>query len=77
MFSGCTIVHTLVPFGIQEVEELIHNEKEILVKRNIPVEQMIEFMGYDKLTREMLEEYVEEILVYDDGKMEIKWKELK
>lgn len=62
---------------IQEVEELIHNEKEILVKRNIPVEQMIEFMGYDKLTREMLEEYVEEILVYDDGKMEIKWKELK
>lgn len=38
---------------------------------------MIEFMGYDKLTREMLEEYVEEILVYDDGKMEIKWKELK
>ena len=22
MFSGCTIVHTLVPFGIQEVEEL-------------------------------------------------------
>ena len=38
---------------------------------------MIEFMGYDKLTREMLEEYVEEILVYDDGKMDIKWKELK
>ena len=77
MLSGCTIVHTLVPCRIQEVEELIHNEKEILVKRNIPVEQMIEFMGYDKLTREMLEEYVEEILVYDDGKMEIKWKELK
>ena len=45
--------------------------------RHTVLHPMIEFMGYDKLTREMLEEYVEEILVYDDGKMEIKWKELK
>ena len=40
---------------IQEVENLIGDEKEILLKKNIPVDQMIEFMGFEKLTPEMLE----------------------
>ena len=39
---------------IQEVENLIGDEKEILLKKNIPVDQMIEFMGFEKLTPEVL-----------------------
>lgn len=29
----------------QELEELISGEKEILLKKNIPVEQMMEYLG--------------------------------
>ena len=58
---------------IQELEVLVRNEEEILLKKNIPVEQMMEYLGYEKLTREMLEEYVEGVYVYDDGRIEIKW----
>lgn len=43
---------------IQEVENLIGDEKEILLKKNIPVDQMIEFMGFEKLTPEVLQKYV-------------------
>lgn len=43
---------------IQEVENLIGDEKEILLKKNIPVDQMIEFMGFEKLTSEVLQKYV-------------------
>ena len=46
---------------IQELEELISGEKEILLKKNIPVEQMMEYLGYEKLTEEMLEKYVSNI----------------
>ena len=60
---------------IQELEELISGEKEILLKKNIPVEQMMEYLGYEKLTREMLEEYVQGIYLYDDGRVEVEWKE--
>lgn len=55
---------------VQELEELINGEKEILMKKNIPVEQMLKYLGYEKLTREMLEEYVQGIYVYDDGRVE-------
>ena len=41
---------------IQELEELINGEKEILMKKNVPVEQMLMYLGYEKLTREMLED---------------------
>ena len=61
---------------IQELEELISGEKEILLKKNIPVEQMMEFLGYEKLTEEMLEKYVKGIYVYDDGRVEVEWKAL-
>jgi DNA invertase Pin-like site-specific DNA recombinase len=61
---------------VQELESLIHTEEEILLKKNIPVGQMMEFLGYETLTREMLEAYVEEIYVHDSGKIEIRWKEL-
>ena len=44
--------------------------------RNILVEQMMEFLGYEKLTEEMLEKYVEGIYVYDDGKVEVEWKKI-
>lgn len=33
---------------------------------------MMADLGYEKLTREMVEKYVGEILVYDDGRVEIK-----
>lgn len=58
----------------QELEELISGEKEILLKKNIPVEQMMEHLGYEKLTEEMLEKYVAWIYVYDDGWTKIKYK---
>ena len=60
----------------KELEELISGEKEILLKKNIPVEQMMEFLGYEKLTEEMLEKYVDGIYVYDDGKVEVEWKKI-
>lgn len=47
-----------------------NGEKEILMKKNIPVEQMLKYLGYEKPTREMLEEYVQRIYVYDDGRVE-------
>ena len=55
---------------VQELEELINGEKEILMKKNVPVEQMLKYLGYENLTREMLEEYVQGIYVYDDGRVE-------
>ena len=60
---------------VQELGELINGEKEILMKKNVPVEQMLMYLGYEKLTREMLEEYVQGIYVYDDGRVEVEWKE--
>ena len=55
---------------VQELEELINGEKEILMKKNVPVEHMLKYLGYKKLTRKMLEEYVQGIYVYDDGRVE-------
>lgn len=46
------------------------------MKKNVPVEQMLKFLGYEKLKQEMLEEYVQGIYVYDDGRVEVEWKEL-
>ena len=60
---------------VEELEKLINGEKEILMKKNVPVEQMLKYLGYEKLTREMLEEYVQGIYVYDDGRVEVEWKE--
>ena len=60
----------------KELEELINGEKEILTKKNIPVEQMMEYLGYEKLTEEMLEKYVKGIYVYDDGRVDVEWKAL-
>lgn len=34
----------------------------------------MEFLGYEKLTEEMLEKYVDGIYVYDDGRVKIKYK---
>ena len=42
---------------VQELDELINDEKEILMKKNVLVELMLKYLGYEKLTREMLEEY--------------------
>ena len=44
------------------------------MKKNVPVEQMLMYLGSEKLTREMLEEYVQGIYVYDDGRVEVEWK---
>lgn len=59
---------------VQELEELISGEKEILMKKNVSVEQMLKYLGYEKLIREMLEEYVQGIYVYDDERVEVEWK---
>ena len=59
---------------VQELAELINAEKDILMKKNVPVEQMLKYLGYEKLTREVLEEYVQGIYVYDDGRVEMEWK---
>ena len=59
---------------VQELEELINGEKEILMKKNVAVEQMLKYLGYKKLTRKMLEEYVQGIYVYDDGRVEVEYK---
>ena len=61
---------------VEELEKLINGEKEILMKKNVPVEQMLKYLGYEKLTREMLEEYVQGIYVYDDGRVDVEWKSL-
>ena len=61
---------------IQELKELISGEKEILLKKNIPEEQMMEYLGYEKLTEEILEKYVKGIYVHDDGRVEVEWKEM-
>ena len=37
---------------VQELAELINAEKDILMKKNVPVEQMLKYLGYEKLTRE-------------------------
>ena len=62
---------------VQELDELINDEKEILMKKNVPVEQMLKYLGYENLTREMLEEYVQGIYVYDDGRVEVEWRKEK
>ena len=36
------------------------------MKKNVPVEHVLMYLDYEKLTREMLEEYV-----HDDGRVEI------
>ncbi len=61
---------------IQELKELISGEKEILLKKNISEEQMMEYLGYEKLTEEILEKYVKGIYVHDDGRVEVEWKEM-
>ena len=38
---------------------------------------MLKYLGHEKLTREMLEEYVQGIYVYDDGRVEVEWRALK
>lgn len=57
---------------IQELKELISGEKEILLKKNIPVE----YLRDEKLTDETLEKYVKGRYVYDDGRVEVEveWK---
>lgn len=54
-----------------------NGEKEILMKKNVSVEQMLKYLGYEKMTREMLEEYVQGIYVYDGGRVEVEWRKEK
>ena len=59
----------------QELEELICREEEkVGVRKDVSAEEMEECLGYRKLTREMLEKYVDGIYVYDDGKVKVKTK---
>lgn len=58
---------------IQELKSLIGKEEEVLLKMNIPVDQMAELMGYEQLTRVMVKEYLEAVYIYDDGKIEVSY----
>ena len=59
----------------QELEELICREEEkVGVRKDVSAEEMEECLGYRKLTRKMLEKYVDGIYVYDDGKVKVKTK---
>lgn len=58
---------------IQELKTLIGKE-EVLLKRNISVDQIVELMGDTILVREMVEKYLDVVYVYDDGRVDIKWK---
>lgn len=48
-----------------------------IVEEKHTVDQMIEFMGFEKLTPEVLQKYVKAIYMHDDGRIEMCWKELK
>ena len=41
---------------VQELKARRDGEKEILMKKNVPVEQMMKKVGYEKLKRAKLEE---------------------
>ena len=43
-------------------------------RKSFPMEQMMEYLGYEKRIEEMLEKYVAGIYVYDDGRGEVEWK---
>ena len=61
---------------VLELKKMVSEEEEILMEKNIPVDQMMQYLGYEKLTREMLEEYVEGVYVHDEGRIEVRWKEI-
>lgn len=61
---------------IQELKTLIEKGKEILLKKNIPMNQLAEVMGDEKLTRELVEKYLDAVYIYDDGRVETMWKRL-
>ena len=60
--------------GTRDTLTISASGKEKLMKKNVPVEQMLKYLGYENLTREMLEEYVKGIYVYDDGRVEVEYK---
>ena len=57
----------------QELEKLICGEEKAEVRKDVSVEGMEEYLGYRKLTSEMLEKYVDGIYVYDDGGVQVGW----
>ena len=65
-------VSLLSPFGLLEQGR----EAATTITRGEFAAVMLKYLGYEKLTREMLEEYVQGIYVYDDGRVEVEWKEL-
>lgn len=58
---------------IQELKTLIGKEEDVLLKKNIPVERLVECLGHQRLTRELVEKYLEVVYAYDDGTIEIEW----
>ncbi len=69
---------TVLENKIQDTEALlISEEKRTEPRANIIVDQMTDALKAEKLTGEMLERYVKEIIVYNDGRIVMKWKELE
>lgn len=58
---------------IQELKEQINAIHFLLEQKTIPVAQMEQYLGLEVLTREMVKSYVEEIQIYDDGRIKIQW----
>lgn len=59
---------------IQKSESSIVKEQELLEKQYIPLDELMKYRGYDRIDRELLEQNLDAVYVYDDGRVEICWK---
>lgn len=57
-----------------EINALIEKEKEFLNNKHEMDYQLMEYLGLERLTCEIVERYVEAVHVHDSGKIEIQWK---
>lgn len=57
-----------------EINALIEKEKEFLSNKHVMDPQLMDYLGLETLSREVVERYVGAVRVYDSGKIEIQWK---
>lgn len=59
---------------IQETKRSITKEQESMEKQYVPLDDLMKYQGYDKIDGELLEQNLDAVYVYDDGRVEICWK---
>lgn len=57
-----------------ELKELIGRESETMMRKNVSTGERKKYEDCKKLTKIVLEKYVEGVYVYDDGSVIMKWK---